>query len=52
MRAYPGDSLIRWTVKKFGPLYIPKSGDIVPMDRRTVKLYKNMVEWSRKESSV
>ncbi len=50
VRAYPEDSLIRWTVKKFGPLYIPKSGDIVPMDGRTVKLYKNMVEWEQKKS--
>lgn len=48
VRAYPEDSLIRWTVKKFGPLYIPKSGDIVPMDGRTVKLYKNMWSGSKK----
>lgn len=50
VRAYPGDSLIGWTVKEFGPLYIPKSGDIVPMDYWSVKLYKNMVEWEQKKS--
>ena len=50
VRAYPEDSLIRWTTKEFGPLYIPKSGDIIPMDGRTVKLYKNMVEWEQKKS--
>ena len=42
VRAYPGDSLIRWTVKKFGPLYIPKSGDIVPMDGR-ISLFKELL---------
>lgn len=47
VRAYPEDSLIRWTVKEFGPLYIPKSGDAIPMDGRTVKLYGNIVEWER-----
>lgn len=50
VRAYPGDSLIGWTVKGFGPLYIPKSGDIVPMDYWSAKLYKNMVEWEQKKS--
>lgn len=50
VRAYPGDSLIGWTVKEFGPLYIPKSGDIVPMDYWSAKLYKNMVEWEQKKS--
>lgn len=49
VRAYPGDSLIGWTVKELGPLYIPKSGDIVPMDYWSVKLYKNMVEWEQKK---
>lgn len=47
VRAYPEDSLIRWTVKEFGPLYIPKSGAAIPMDGRTVKLYGNIVEWER-----
>lgn len=47
VRAYPEDSLIRWTTKEFGPLYIPKSGDIIPMDGRTVKLYGNIVEWEQ-----
>lgn len=50
VRAYPGDFLIGWTVKEFGPLYIPKSGDIVPMDYWSAKLYKNMVEWEQKKS--
>ena len=50
VRAYPGDSLIGWTVKEFGPLYIPKSGDIVPMDYWSAKLYKNMVEWEQKKN--
>ena len=47
VRAYPGDSLIGWTVKEFGPLYIPKAGDTVTMDSRNARLYRNMVEWEQ-----
>ena len=47
VKAYPGDSLIGWTVKEFGPLYIPKAGDVLAMDSRNVKLYRNMVEWEQ-----
>lgn len=48
VRAYPGDSLMGWTVKKLGPFYIPRRGDVLPMNRKHALLYGNMMEWEQK----
>ena len=29
MRAYPNDSLVNWTIKEFGPFYIPDRKSVV-----------------------
>ena len=50
VRAYPEDSLIGWTVKEFGPLYIPKAGDTITIDSRNARLYRNMVEWEQSKN--
>lgn len=50
VRAYPEDSLIGWTVKEFGPLYIPKAGDTITMDSRNARLYRDMVEWEQSKN--
>ena len=34
-----------WTIKDFGPMYIPGKGDGVPMDKNTVRLYGRMIEY-------
>ena len=34
-----------WTIKNFGPLYVPAKGDNVPIDTMTVLLYKNLIEY-------
>lgn len=47
VRAYPGDTLIAWTVKNFGPLYVPKAGDSIDLDNRSLKLYRNVIEWEQ-----
>lgn len=47
VRAYPGDSLIGWTAINFGPFYIPKAGDSIPMNRRTFLLYRDVIEWEQ-----
>ncbi|MCD8184482.1 MAG: signal peptidase I [Bacteroides sp.] len=44
VKAYPGDTLIGWTVKDFGPFYIPKAGDSIALDGRALKLYRNVIE--------
>ena len=47
VRAYPDDPSIGWTVKDFGPLYIPKAGDSIDLDNRALKLYRNVIEWEQ-----
>jgi signal peptidase I len=55
---FPFDSIEKWNIKEFGPLYIPKTGDVLAMNRTNYLLYKNLIEWEqnatmvRKDSSV
>ena len=45
-RTMPYDShLGQWTIKNFGPLYIPKEGDKVAMTPETAATYKKLIEW-------
>ena len=39
-RAFP-DSIIGWNIQHFGPLYIPKQGDTIPLSQANFLLYKN-----------
>lgn len=34
-----------WTIKNFGPLYVPKAGDEIKLDSLNVKLYKKVIEF-------
>jgi signal peptidase I len=47
VHAYPGDYRLGWTVKNLGPFYIPKAGDTIPMNTKTVILYRNIIEWEQ-----
>lgn len=47
-RSFPYDSIIDWNIKNFGPLYIPKAGDVLPMNRTNVVLYRKLIEWEQK----
>jgi signal peptidase I, bacterial type len=43
---FPKDTtLFRWTIKNFGPLYVPAKGDNIKIDRLSVLLYKNLIEY-------
>lgn len=44
---FPMDSLLNWNIKQFGPLYIPKKGDEVVLDRVNSILYKKIIEWEK-----
>lgn len=39
------DQLFGWTIKNFGPLYIPQSGVQIQLTRRNFKLYKSVIEY-------
>lgn len=46
LRAFPfDDSLFGWTIRDFGPLYIPQAGATVAMDVRTWRLYRTVIEY-------
>lgn len=52
MKAYPNDSLVNWTIKDFGPFYIPTKGTSVKMNSVNRILYKNAIEWEQKKKLV
>ena len=46
MRAIPfDDHMPEWTIKNFGPLYIPRKGDLVRVTPRMAALYKILLEY-------
>lgn len=49
-KSFPFDSIIGWNIQNFGPLYIPKTGDELPMNRTNYLLYRKLIEWEQKGS--
>lgn len=41
---YMNDSVHKWNKHNFGPLYIPKKGDILLLDTSNICLYKKLIE--------
>ena len=48
-RAYPNRKEVPWTIREFGPMYIPKRGSTVEMDSMNVMLYRNAIEWEQRK---
>lgn len=48
--AFPHDSIINWNIDNMGPLYIPKVGDSVQMNRMNFVLYKKLIEWEQNDT--
>jgi signal peptidase I len=46
---FPFDSLYNWTVKSFGPLYVPKKGDALRIDSANILLYGNLIRYETGE---
>jgi len=43
---FPNDTAhFRWTIKNFGPIYVPAKGDNIEIDTLSVILYKNLIEY-------
>lgn len=40
---FPFDSIYHWTMKNFGPLYIPKAKDKIQIDSKNLDLYRRMI---------
>ena len=47
-KAFPFDSIIGWNIRDFGPLYIPKAGDRIKMDRTNYALYRKLIAYEQK----
>lgn len=48
---FPKDTTYyQWTIKDFGPLYIPAKGDDLEIDSVSVQLYKNLIEYETNKS--
>lgn len=52
LNGYPYDSIIGWDIEEFGPLYIPKQGDEIEMNRTHWVLYRTLIEWEQKQKLV
>ena len=48
--SFPYDSVMHWNIQDFGPLYLPKKGDCLPMTREHFVLYRNLIEWEQGKS--
>ncbi len=47
--AYPYREEIGWTVRNFGPYYIPKEGGSIAMNRTNWLLYRRIIEWEQQQ---
>lgn len=52
LKGYPYDSIIGWDIEEFGPLYIPKQGDEIELNRTNWLLYRTLIEWEQKQKLV
>lgn len=48
----PFDSVLQWTIKEFGPMYIPRKGEQIPMNRTNYLLYKRLIEWEQNDTLI
>lgn len=47
---YPQDKYMDWSIRNFGPLYVPAKGQTIAMDSTAVKLYSKLIEWEQKKA--
>lgn len=52
LKGYPYDSIIGWDIQEFGPMYIPRQGAEIVMNRTNAVLYKNLIEWEQKQKLI
>lgn len=41
---FPHDSQYRWNIDNYGPIYMPRRGDTLPLNSLTYPLYKRLIE--------
>lgn len=50
LHCLPYDGHLPWTIKNFGPLYLPRKGDHVKLTAKEGSLYRMLLEWETKKS--
>ena len=45
---FPWDWGLGWNIREFGPLPVPRRGQEVKMEKTTLHLYKQLIEWEQK----
>lgn len=45
LRSFPRNPNVKWTIRHFGPLYIPRKGDIVKLNPKEAAAYVTLLEW-------
>lgn len=50
--AYPGDTALNWSIKDFGPFYLPARGDTILMNEKHYFLYRNLIEWEQRKKLI
>lgn len=50
LHAFPKWRLFGWTIMEFGPMYVPRRGDTLPMTRKHYWLYHKLIEWETRKA--
>ncbi len=50
LNTIPYDGHLPWTIKNFGPLYLPRKGDYIRLTAKEGCLYKMLLEWETGKS--
>lgn len=45
LRAMPKDRHFHWTIRNFGPMYIPRKGDVMMITPESATIHKVILEW-------
>lgn len=45
LRTFPKKRQIPWTVKNFGPYYVPRQDDVIFLDAKNATIYQVQLEW-------
>lgn len=46
-KSWMSDSTFGWTIKNLGPLYIPKKGDSIEINKKNYGLYNELIAWEQ-----
>lgn len=41
---FPSDTLLKWNKDNYGPIYVPKKGDVLNLSTKNISLYKKIIE--------